>query len=239
MAILAVDEVWLREPSLLVPRQQPLGLVRLEENQWTKGCVAALGPPGLINGKNPFTITGTPIRQGGGGGSGWYFGSGDYLTGTNLAAYGGGTGNEAIYNQVDVITVEITSNANNTAVWSVGNTATDDAPRYVLQNNGGTFRVLDGSYYTAKIVNPGDVVTVVYTYSDINPYPRSFYCNGVKFRTTNGYIISSKNIYLGSGYPTQFTGGRLLQYLRFTNMLWPEQLCAEMTRNPFMFYVPA
>lgn len=222
MAIVIHRTPWTRQPQLPVPTKRKYKAVL-----WPANFPA------------PFTVVGSPTAAGISGGLGWKYGSGNYHESASLVLRGSGAGGETQYNSVEHITFVCTSNAATDAIASNGSTATDGGPRWLLQNNAGTLRWLDGSSYHNLVSTVlGSVYTFTLTYSDISPYPRKVYLNGILQVTVNAYQSGTFTSYVGTGFPAQFTNGQILQYVLDQPGNWTDAEILDYAINPFGIFQP-
>lgn len=157
-----------------------------------------------------WTTTGTPTLMGTPHGLGWRFGSGNYFNAVDVIPFSAGVGNDPDW--LIAVTFVVTSNATTDAIFSLGSSATDAGPIYVLQNNAGVLRQVRGSFFDLEPSIIGRLYTAVVTYSDVAPYPFRLYINGALSYQNNGYInTSDKNFYVGSGFPGQTANAVILQ----------------------------
>ena len=241
--VLAVDEIWLREPRLLVPGQLPVGNGALAlPGSTMKLKTAFAAQQNLVRKSNLWTTNGSPTKQGFQGSLGYYFGSGNYFYASNLNLGGDGSGNdlESCFAEIYVIGVTSVAAGQSVAGGEMSN-ATDDGPSFFISIDGSTAKILFGTYYTVMTVTPGTVLTVVRTYSDFNPYPQAVFANGALITTVNGYRnVSDANVYLGTGYGGQFTKGVVLFYALFkdgTPLLGAA--ARDISGNPFQIFSPS
>lgn len=133
----------------------------------------------------------------------------------------------------------VLSNAAVEGIASVGVSATDASPRFILQNNAGTLRVFDGSLgYTnmgAAVIGQRYVFSTVY--SDFAPYTTSYYLNGVLVASLNGYrLVGSQRVWVGTGYPAASVNAAVLLYVGREGIAETAAEVARFAANPWQLF---
>ena len=230
----------IREPRLLVPRMQPLGPVW---NTMKSGLKVAWSKNNnLLYKPEVCTVYGTPSAVGGPNGIGAYFGSGNYLYNADLIQDDNGAGTDRTKTWADLLVIVPTASSSS-SVMSQNNAASTDpiwggVSKYWNQS---TLTLTDqGFTATAVTLQLGKCFSFVRSYENFAPYSKRLYCNGVLLGKHDGYYFQGKTVFLGSGYPAQWTGGHILLYA-----LWQpaghlsQQFLCELSRDPFSVFVPA
>lgn len=194
-----------------------------------------LAPPGalqprlqvhaLINAAMPgqrargaaLTVGSAPTAIGSPGGPGFRSG---HFVGTSLYPSSGGAGASLDASFVEHVVFTVLSNAAQEGITSIGVSATDAGPIYILQNNSGTLRAyVNGGYSNIGTLVVGRTYVATFSYSDFTPYPSKCYLNGVLAVTSNGYRLTGANTYVGSGFPAGSTNAAIHLYAGYRGRL--------------------
>jgi hypothetical protein len=240
VAILAVDDVWLREPRLLVPQMQPVGRVVVDRTHplseglygaWLFGR-ANFGR-NLVNNKPVIGITGTPVI----GGSGTLFsGSSQYVEVAAMSEF-----------YLDDLTIAVRAKNTNTNNNSIFGGAAD-----TFGNRLNAHVPYSGTVYFDYGLTSNGRISVAYTVPTDVPVNWCFigaasylaiYANSQLLASkTDGFepiAVPSANLCVGAFVPSSlYYPGTIDHFYVWRRKLQPSEIIA-IANDPYQFLIPA